>query len=319
MKVNSVSAVLAVLIVLLSTQPRTRAQQSKDWKKFVSTEGNFSVMLPGRPSLSKKVLQSARGDIETSTYALDNNGALYTVMYLDIPGANQGPEMAKRALDAGRNNMLAKLPGLQFVSEKEISLAGNPGREHLAYDDRDVIRSRIFLVKNKLYINIFLMLNHDAIRTRANFRSADNLTEHFQNTSLQFLDSFKLLLPEAEEPGEVERMLSDLKKRNALVIGVARSDASPEKRISSDVINGKAVRLVQPTYPAIAARATGQVSVLVLIDYEGKVAAAEVKSGNPLFWNAALMAARASTFSPTIWKGQPAMVSGLIIYNFGAR
>jgi len=84
------------------------------------------------------------------------------------------------------------------------------------------------------------------------------------------------------------------------------------------VLNGKAIRLVQPTYPAMArtAHVSGQVSVQVLIDENGNVVAAHASSGHPLLQPAAVAAARASKFTPTKLSGQPVKVNGVIIYNF---
>ncbi|HKP35388.1 MAG TPA: TonB family protein [Pyrinomonadaceae bacterium] len=318
---------LPILLALFTCVPVCSAQtssanqtQSSDWKEFVSSEGHFSVLVPGTPSLTRKTIHSSRGDIESFTYDLDRDGALYSIMYIDIPISLPGPEATKRALDAGRNNMFAKFSGLQLVSEKEISLAGNPGREALVYNNRDVIRARHLMVKNRLYLNVFLMPNRDALKTGTDFRSTENLTERFEKTSLLFLDSFKLLSVTAEAPGEVDQMLSQLKGKNLVIVGAATSDTPVENQITGGVINGKAVRLVQPQYPAMAraAHASGRVSVQVIIDYEGNVAAAQVKEGNPLLWGAALKAARESKFNPTTWKGKPVMVAGLIIYNFVA-
>jgi protein TonB len=72
---------------------------------------------------------------------------------------------------------------------------------------------------------------------------------------------------------------------------------TPHAPISGGVLNGKAVRLVQPPYPPIArsAHASGQVVVQVLID------------------------ARSSKFTPTKLSGQPVKVNGVIIYNFVAQ
>jgi protein TonB len=84
------------------------------------------------------------------------------------------------------------------------------------------------------------------------------------------------------------------------------------------VLNGKAIRLVQPPYPAIArsAHVTGQVNVQVLIDENGNVVSASAISGHPLLRAAAVNAARSSKFSPTKLSGQPVKVNGVIIYNF---
>ena len=86
-------------------------------------------------------------------------------------------------------------------------------------------------------------------------------------------------------------------------------------------MNGKAIRLVQPAYPAIAraAHVSGSVKVQVLIDENGNVLSASAISGHPLLQQSAVNAARASKFTPTKLSGQPVKVSGVIIYNFVAQ
>lgn len=95
----------------------------------------------------------------------------------------------------------------------------------------------------------------------------------------------------------------------------------PKAPISGGVLNGKAVRLVQPPYPAIArsARASGQVRVQIVIDENGNVVSAAPVSGHPLLQGAAVAAARQSKFTPTKLSGMPVKVSGVIIYNFVAQ
>jgi periplasmic protein TonB len=96
---------------------------------------------------------------------------------------------------------------------------------------------------------------------------------------------------------------------------------TPRAPISGGVLNGKAVRLVTPPYPAIArsAHAAGAVQVQVLIDENGNVISAHAVSGHPLLQAAAVAAARASKFTPTKLSGQPVKVNGVIIYNFVAQ
>lgn len=96
---------------------------------------------------------------------------------------------------------------------------------------------------------------------------------------------------------------------------------TPRAPISGGVLNGKAVRLVTPPYPAIArsAHASGSVQVQVLIDENGNVVSAHAVSGHPLLQAAAVAAARASKFTPTKLSGQPVKVNGVIIYNFVAQ
>ena len=96
---------------------------------------------------------------------------------------------------------------------------------------------------------------------------------------------------------------------------------TPHAPISGGVLNGKAVHLVTPPYPAIArsAHASGAVQVQVLIDENGNVVSARAVSGHPLLQAAAVAAARASRFTPTKLSGQPVKVNGVIIYNFVAQ
>lgn len=90
------------------------------------------------------------------------------------------------------------------------------------------------------------------------------------------------------------------------------------KQISGGVLNGKATSLPKPPYPpaARAVRASGAVSVQVLIDESGNVVSATAVSGHPLLRAAAVQAARGARFSPTMLSGQAVKVSGVITYNF---
>ena len=96
---------------------------------------------------------------------------------------------------------------------------------------------------------------------------------------------------------------------------------TPHAPISGGVLNGKAVHLVTPPYPAIArsAHASGAVQVQVLIDENGNVISARAMSGHPLLQAAAVAAAKSSKFTPTKLSGQPVKVNGVIIYNFVAQ
>jgi len=92
----------------------------------------------------------------------------------------------------------------------------------------------------------------------------------------------------------------------------------PTAPIPGGVLNGKAISLPKPAYPAIAksAHASGTVTVQVLIDENGSVVAAHATSGHSLLQAAAVQAARDAKFSPTRLSGQPVKVSGVITYHF---
>ncbi len=90
------------------------------------------------------------------------------------------------------------------------------------------------------------------------------------------------------------------------------------KQISGGVLNGKAVSLPKPRYPpaARAVRASGPVTVQVLVDENGNVVSASAISGHPLLRAAAARAARGAKFTPTLIAGRPVKVSGVVTYNF---
>lgn len=89
-------------------------------------------------------------------------------------------------------------------------------------------------------------------------------------------------------------------------------------RVSEGVLNGKALSKPPPTYPQIAktARASGAVTVQIVVDEIGRVISARAVGGHPLLQQAAQQAAYQARFSPTLLSNQPVKVSGVITYNF---
>ena len=101
-------------------------------------------------------------------------------------------------------------------------------------------------------------------------------------------------------------------------IATPSTSTKEPKTISGGVVNGKAISLPQPPYPpaARAVRASGTVTVQVLIDVDGHVLSANAISGHPLLRSAAVAAARTAIFTPMILGGENVKVSGIITYNF---
>lgn len=89
-------------------------------------------------------------------------------------------------------------------------------------------------------------------------------------------------------------------------------------RVSRGVVNGQAISLPKPVYPAAAraVNARGTVNVAVVISRSGQVISAKAVSGHPLLRAPAEAAARRARFRPTLLSGQPVEVSGSIVYNF---
>ena len=99
--------------------------------------------------------------------------------------------------------------------------------------------------------------------------------------------------------------------------GIKKTPAS-RKIVNGGVLNGKALSLPRPPYPASAKslHISSTVAVRVIIDETGKVISARAVSGHPLLRQAAVDAARQATFAPTILLGQAVSVKGVITYTF---
>lgn len=116
----------------------------------------------------------------------------------------------------------------------------------------------------------------------------------------------------------------------ASICSLAQNEAP--KVIRGGILNGKAVSLPKPAFPAAAkaARVGGPVQVAVVIDEDGNIASAQAVTPEKEDANAseqvseAKAALRASAeeaamkarFSPTLLSGNPVKVSGIITYNF---
>jgi TonB family protein len=105
--------------------------------------------------------------------------------------------------------------------------------------------------------------------------------------------------------------------------GAAGVNAQSAKKrpISGGVLNGKALVLPKPDYPADAkaAGAAGSVAVQVTIDEAGSVIEAKAVSGHPLLQQPSVNAALQARFSPTSLMGEPVKVTGVIVYNFARQ
>jgi hypothetical protein len=95
----------------------------------------------------------------------------------------------------------------------------------------------------------------------------------------------------------------------------------PARIISLGVLNGRAIDLVTPEYPAagLLLNVYGQVEGAVVLDEDGHVVSATVLTGHPLLRAASIAAARKSSFEPLTVKGEQVRVSGIIDYNYLAR
>jgi len=104
----------------------------------------------------------------------------------------------------------------------------------------------------------------------------------------------------------------------SMVVAAAPGTVPSVLQASGGALQGKALRRVQPFYPAFAkaARVSGPVRVRIVINVQGEVTEAEVISGLPMLNLPSLRAARQWTFAPTILEDRPVKVQGDLTFNF---
>ena len=102
---------------------------------------------------------------------------------------------------------------------------------------------------------------------------------------------------------------------------VAQTTPVPDNkpmRVTSSVLQGKAIERQRPNYPRLAQqiRLQDEVSVEVMISPEGRVESARVVSGHPMFAQVAREAALGWRFQPTLLNRIPVRVTGVIVFVF---
>jgi TonB family protein len=248
-----------------------------------------------------------------SLSGIKSNLALYTEMqrinsYVDAFKILFSPKIRKDAI--------AKLT---LVGEK--TLFGNPGREYRITIADLSGTAQVFATRKRFYSIVYL-----------NTKKDDAVQE-------QFLSSFAL--PEkSSEPAETATAQPAAPSEGPAVAAPAEAqpakpsnvdNAKPEDPappttepgkhppISGGVLNGKALSLPKPDYPAEAKAAgtEGVVVIQVTIDELGNVAEARAVSGPRILQEPAVNAALQAKFSPTRLNGEPVKVTGVLVFNFG--
>jgi TonB family protein len=331
---GKVFGILSLILGLLTLASAQSTTNTTDWETLRPEGEVFSVLMPKGSTFETSNEPYHKMELNTRTYlsinpagpvfavvslsGIKSNPALYTEMqrinsYVDAFKTLFAPKVRKDAI--------AKLT---LVGDK--TLQGNPGREYRMTIGNLAGTVQVFATRKRFYSIVYL-----------NTRKDDAVQD-------QFLSSFALPEKIDAAPGIAETVPGITPPNPSPSANPAASEALPVKPandnvdprpddtnraaaptepgrgpISGGVLNGKAISLPAPEYPAIAkqAKASGAVVVQVTIDENGSVISAHAASGHPLLQAAAVAAARQAKFSPTLLMGEPVKVNGVIVYNFG--
>jgi hypothetical protein len=140
-------------------------QTEKEWIKFTSPEGRFSVLLQQQPKF-ETVNATETNEITNYRYSDLESGYGFICEYFDVKSTGDSVESF---LDVTRDGII-RGAGATKLGEEKISLNSYPGRElQLAFTVNNgteiTARTRIYLVDKRLYSLTFLHLKTmDALR-----------------------------------------------------------------------------------------------------------------------------------------------------------
>jgi hypothetical protein len=164
--------------------PQVVEYNAQAWKTYSSSEGGFTVLMPGTPGKSGELLASGSGPLAHYTHTLQTSMAEYGVTYSDFPQAMTDPAHVKSAFDGGRDALLDGMK-LRLVSEHELTIDGFSGRQILAENDSLIFHDRFVAVNKRLYQVIVVFSKNKQKRPQL-ARFYDSIVE-------KYLGSFKLI------------------------------------------------------------------------------------------------------------------------------
>ncbi|AFZ57742.1 hypothetical protein H6G54_16900 [Anabaena cylindrica FACHB-243] len=168
---------------VLANEPLIIAQSI--WKIFSSPEGNFSILMPGKPTETKQKINTKNGIVEVNVFTVERpqDDVKYTVAYIDYP--DDYIELLKRnnlveeAINTGKKTALQNSKST-LISEEKISLGRYSGREVNYTKPGDlIVKQRIFLVDKRLY--------------QVSVETSKNKQKYLVKSISGFCDSFNLL------------------------------------------------------------------------------------------------------------------------------
>ena len=317
--------VLFIVFPLVITA-QTPATQN-EWETLHPDGEEFYVLMPKGSTFETSKEPYHKMELNTRTY-LSKSGAAPVFAVVSLSGIKSNPalytEMQRMNsyVDAFKTLFSPKIrkdavAKLTLVGEK--SLQGNAGREYRMTLGELTGTVQVFATRKRFYSIVYLdTKKNDAIQEQ--FLSSFVLPEKMPGNTTAAAHSPAVTTEDpAVAPTEAAKPSANADKDSKVEEPTPPTEPGKRAPISGGVMNGKAINLLVPDYPAEAKASgvEGVVVVQVLVDEQGNVIEARAISGPKLLHDPSLNAARQTKFSPTLLSGEPVKVSGVLIFNFG--
>jgi len=311
-----------VVFTFVSVAAQSKIPPVAEWETLRPDGEEFSVLIPKGSTFEAGKELYHKMELNTRMYISQvQGGPVFAVVSLSGIKSNpaQYTEMQRMNsyVDAFKTLFAPKvrkdtIAKLTLIKEK--TLAGNAGREYkLTIGDLNGT-AQVFATRKRFYSVVYLdTKKDDAIEDQ--FLSSFTLPEKTANPPAEAaVNTTEATNPTGEGQPAKPNSETDSTDSNR-----APNEANKRAPVSAGVLNGKAINLPKPDYPADARAAgiEGVVVVQVTIDEQGNVIEARPMSGPKQLQAVSVLAAQQAKFSPTLLSGEPVKVTGILIFNFG--
>ena len=165
-----------LLVASLIAQSQELASQPREWVRFDSRVGQFTVLLPQMPSEKIEIVAGTGGPYTSHVFSVKANDTTFLVGWVDY---NEKFKFGSQSeLNANRDNFIKEIKG-KLVSSNNTTFDGYQGLEFVAETGYTVYKSRVVIVGRRPYQLI-------AGTTKGVDDSAN---------TMRFFESFKIKIP----------------------------------------------------------------------------------------------------------------------------
>ena len=299
MKRKKAEAIMLSIFLVLTCVVISSAQ-GLEWKTIRPGGEEFTVEVPGLPTREGRIIPIEK-DIKftPNVYDLVVNNVRYQIMSFGHTGPVSTPQDFNLFVERFQRAFVAGSDGSHNSITFEKNLTGDNRAAQQFQLKVETHSGLVRLYDAEHYFYAVMVIgggDSDSIVSR--FLSSFKLSKF----NMQFPDRST---GDVSQPREPPEPWSGELPANITTIGAG-------------IMNGKARALPAAKYPdeARQSRASGQVTVQVLVDEQGTVISAEAINGPDVLRDAATKAAWKARFPPTRLMGKPVKVYGVLVYAF---
>jgi hypothetical protein len=146
----ALALVTLTLVAPASAQQPMRSASPGAMRVFRSQRDGFSLMMPGTPVRTTKVLQADVGPVDYTQYMLDLGTMAYAISFTDYPASLLREKSVDAILDDAQSGAVSGMKA-RLVRSSEVQVQGHPGRFFVATVQGMSFYYQTCLVGRRLY------------------------------------------------------------------------------------------------------------------------------------------------------------------------